>query len=406
MLTTTAYQPPEWYSTVKDLLPPPSLRASLGHFPTPIHRLKLPISSADGAALARDKCPEVYVKRDDMTSFDLGGNKIRKLEFLLAEAIAKGHDCVITIGGIQSNHARATAVAARQLGLDPYLILRTTTDTTCSEDPGLVGNLLLSRMVNAHISLVSLDDYVKYGGGFLLNKLAETLTAQGKKPYIIPMGGTNTLGAWGYMEAVDEISKQCASGEGLPHHFDHIVFGCGSGGTAAGVVFGTHLAKSSTQVHGVCVCDDPQYFFDAMDVAGGEMGLLTSSKESNIKSSKDISTMYNGQGIGYAQSTAEELQFICDVSASSGVMFDPVYSGKALYHLYTNMLGLSGKPSSLLDKGEGCCSSSETTVFQPHHKILFIHTGGLFGMYDKAAQLMSSTSLGSGKQGGVTKLLL
>lgn len=404
MLSSQDYQPPSWANG----LTTPKKRVSLARLPTPIHRLNLKIE--DG--------PEIYVKRDDLTSFDLGGNKIRKLEFLLAEALANGHDCIITMGGIQSNHARATAVAARQLGLDPYLVLRTTTDDVTT-DPGLTGNLLMSRMVNAKISLVSMANYIKIGPAALMQRKADELIAAGRRPYIIPMGGSNTVGAWGYLEAVKEIIEESAVSQ---THFDHIVFAMGSGGTGSGMVFGSHLAgllkNDTTHLHGICVCDDPTYFFEHMDTTGTELGVL--GKTEDLTSSKQLCTLYQGSGLGYAQSTAEELQFICDVSSQTGVMFDPVYGGKALYHFCTKVLGKTvGEHvcdvETVLDRGEGrdapvvsnvfraraastftAVPPASPSIFEPHHKVLFIHTGGLFGMYDKSKELLATTDIALG----------
>ncbi|CAK9141515.1 unnamed protein product [Ilex paraguariensis] len=144
------YEPPSWAS---HLNPVPSHFFSLGHFPTPIHRWNLP---------NLPKNTQVWLKRDDLSGMQLSGNKVRKLEFLLADAVAQGADCIITIGGIQSNHCRATAVAAKYLNLDCYLILRTS-KVLVDKDPGLTGNLLVERLVGAHIDLVSKEEYAAVG---------------------------------------------------------------------------------------------------------------------------------------------------------------------------------------------------------------------------------------------------
>lgn len=138
LLGAVPYVPPSWIAPHIPAALVPGHRLQLGRFPTPIHAFRLEGETAFN----------MYIKRDDLSSFDLSGNKVRKLEFLLSEALDKGHDSVLTIGGIQSNHARSTAVAARQLGLDPFLILRS---REAGEDPGLVGNLLLDRLVGAKI---------------------------------------------------------------------------------------------------------------------------------------------------------------------------------------------------------------------------------------------------------------
>ncbi|CAI7773198.1 unnamed protein product, partial [Closterium sp. NIES-53] len=133
--------------------------------------------------------------RDDLSGMELSGNKVRKLEFLLADALAKGADTLITIGGIQSNHCRATAVAARLAGLEAHLILRTSR-ALADSDPGLEGNLLVERMVGARVHLVTKEEYAKHGSEHLGNVLAQRLAAEGRKPYVIPVGGSNALGAW------------------------------------------------------------------------------------------------------------------------------------------------------------------------------------------------------------------
>ncbi|KAI3977140.1 hypothetical protein MKX01_029679, partial [Papaver californicum] len=131
--------------------------------------------------------------RDDFTGMQLSGNKVRKLEFLMADAVAQGADCIITIGGIQSNHCRATAVAGRYLNLDSYLILRTSQD---DKDPGLIGNLLVERFVGANVELVSKEEYYRIGSLTLIELLKERLINEGRKPYVIPLGGSNSLGTW------------------------------------------------------------------------------------------------------------------------------------------------------------------------------------------------------------------
>lgn len=168
----------------------PRQRVRLAHLPTPIEPWTPPGLTDGGHA---------WLLRDDLTGAALSGNKVRKLEFLLADALAKGCDTVLTCGGIQSNHARATAVAARQLGLDPILFLRTAQPES---DPGLVGNLLLGRLVGATLRLITADEYRKRDA-FMADE-AERLRAKGRRPYVIPEGGSNALGSWGYLQAVAE----------------------------------------------------------------------------------------------------------------------------------------------------------------------------------------------------------
>eukprot|EP00962_Isochrysis_galbana_P043196 scaffold16378_cov112-Isochrysis_galbana.AAC.5 len=200
LLSRVPFRPPSWAQSLRA----PSERIVLGHMPTPL----MPWA-----------CPELQelgvrwvIKRDDMTGLELSGNKVRKLEFLMRDALAAGCDCVITIGGIQSNHCRATAAAARLVGLEPHLILRCPAGEV-DGDPGLVGNLLLDRMLGATLHLVTIGEYATRGQAVLTAALAGRLAAQGRRPYVIPVGGSNALGTWGYLDAVEELRRQ-VGGEG------------------------------------------------------------------------------------------------------------------------------------------------------------------------------------------------
>ncbi|RCV08560.1 hypothetical protein SEVIR_1G342900v4 [Setaria viridis] len=345
-LSKKPYAPPSWAT---HLSPMPSHTFSLGHFPTPIHKWNLP-NLPEGT--------EVWIKRDDLSGMQLSGNKVRKLEFLMADAVAQGADCIITVGGIQSNHCRATAVAAKYLNLDCYLILRTS-KLLVDKDPGLVGNLLVERLVGAHIDLVSKEEYGKIGSVALADLLKKRLLEEGRKPYVIPVGGSNSLGTWGYIEVIREIEQQIQ--QSADAHFDDIVVACGSGGTIAGLALGSRLSSLKAKVHAFSVCDDPEYFYDYVQglIDGLQSGL----------NSHDIVSIENAKGLGYAMNTAEELKFVKDIAAATGIVLDPVYSGKAAYGLLKDM---SGNPA----KWKG-------------RKILFVHTGGLLGLYDKADQLSS-----------------
>jgi D-cysteine desulfhydrase len=215
--------------------------------------------------------------------------------------------------------------------------------------------LLLNRMMGADIRLVTPGTYARVGSVALTELLATALRKEGKNPYIIPVGGSNSLGCFGYLDAVEEIINQ-----GL--EFDHLVFACGSGGTAAGLAIGIHLSKQKAKLHAVGVCDSPSYFYNHINEVAKELGLSGLDAES-------IVSIYPGQGIGYARSTTEELQFIKEISTTTGIILDPVYSGKALYHFVTAV-------------------QSQPDIFLKGQKILFLHTGGQFGLYDKSEQLL------------------
>ncbi|KAL6178294.1 hypothetical protein ACLB2K_049812 [Fragaria x ananassa] len=347
-LSKKPYTAPSWASHIN---PIPSHTFSLGHLPTPIHKWNLPNLPNN---------TEVWLKRDDLSGMQLSGNKVRKLEFLMADAVEKGADCIITIGGIQSNHCRATAVAAKYLNLDSYLILRTS-KVLVDQDPGLTGNLLVERLVGAHIELISKEEYAKIGSVALTNTLKERLIKEGRRPYVIPVGGSDSLGTWGYIEAIREIEQQLHCGTGKLK-FDDIVVACGSGGTIAGLSLGSWLSSLKAKVHAFSVCDDPDYFYDFVQ------GLLD-GLEAGVDS-RHIINIQNAKGLGYAINTAEELTFVKEIASTTGVILDPVYSGKATYGLLKDF---AENPK----KWEG-------------RKILFIHTGGLLGLFDKVEQIAPS----------------
>lgn len=194
-------------------------------------------------------------------------HQVRKLEFLLADAVRAGADCLVTLGGLQSNHCRATAAAAVRAGLDCFLILRAPDP---SADPGLRGNLLLDRLFGAQIRLVSPERYSAEGSDRLGLGLVEELRAAGRRPYLIPVGGSNSLGTWGYIAAVGELERQIeagAAGDPRRRGFDHVVVACGSGGTAAGLGLGLELSGLSAELHGVGVCDSPEVRAAALEPA-------------------------------------------------------------------------------------------------------------------------------------------
>jgi len=334
------YSAPDWCNPVRVR---PHRRLRLGQLPTPLVRWDIP------GIDAKTTC---YIKRDDCTGITLSGNKVRKLEFLLADAIERGCDVIVTCGGVQSNHCRATAVAARELGLDSVLFLRTS-DT--GSDPGWVGNLMLDRLVGAEIKLIT---PAQFRDRFrLMAACAAELEREGRKAYVIPEGGSNGLGSWGYIEAVRELGDQLAAQR---TQIDDLVFACGSGGTAAGLCLGAHLSALGASVHAVNVCDDADYFYRKVDEIFDELGAPARSR--------DLLEVIDGYvGLGYAKSRPEELQLLRDVALHTGVILDPVYTGKALF-------GLVSELRRAPDRFRG-------------RRILFLHSGGLFGLYDKVDEL-------------------
>lgn len=326
---------------------PPSHRMRLANLPTPLEPWAFS-TTPPGTSL--------WLIRDDMTGAALSGNKVRKLEFLLADAMARECDTILTCGGIQSNHARATAVAAAQLGLTSHLFLRVTDPT---EDPGRDGNLLLDHLVDATIHLITPDQYQQRNER--LQAESDKLRALGKRPYIIPEGGSNALGCWGYIEALREWRD---------HHdlrklgITDIVVALGSGGTAAGLAAGLSLLNLTPRLHAVNVCDDADYFHHRIQELFHDLGLAMDSKA-------EIDIIDGYVGLGYAQSRNVELALLHDVARETGILLDPVYTGKTFFalqqELYSNPNRFQGK------------------------KILFIHTGGIFGLYPVKERLPFSS---------------
>ena len=342
--SVSSYEPPDW---LPPAVVPPKSRLQLAHTPTPLHRWMLPRVPA---------ATELWIKRDDFTGSEFSGNKIRKLEFLLADALETGCDTVITVGGIQSNHCRATAAAARRVGLEPHIILRTSEPTS---DPGLVGNLMIDRLVGAKIHLVGPAEFEAKGGAALVIELAKRLEAQDKKPYAFPSGGSNYMGTWGYVQAVRELADQLKESA---LHLDRLYFACGSGGTAAGLALGLHwsgLGKAGTELVGLGVDDTPDDFYDKIDSIYADLGL--GSREA--PPSRELLRLEQCIGDGYAQSTRAELEFLVEAARATGVCLDPVYSGK------------------------GALGMAADLTARPVARACFIHTGGMLGLYEKAEAL-------------------
>jgi len=332
------YQPPPWALHLNRI---PEFKLKLCTGPTPIHRWHLPGVPDD---------VEVYIKRDDMTGSTLSGNKIRKLEFLLADAISKGCKNVVTVGALQSNHCRATAVAARQIGLNPHLILKTKAKNL--SEIGSEGNVLLNRMIGANMYLVPWED--KNIQPRVKALIDEIRTTHGEDTYSVCRGGSDSVGVWGYINAFHELNQQ----EDLSN-FDDVVFACGSGGTAAGLAIGNHLAQTGLGIHGVLVTDgdeDAEKHYSYMDTQLEELAVK------NTKA-KDIFDPIEGYvGKGYGMTTDEELDFCQNVAEQTGIILDPVYTSKAARALVSEL-----QLNRNRFKG---------------NRVLFIHTGGIFGLYD------------------------
>lgn len=316
-------------------------RTSLAHLPTPLwhHR-----------ALDEIVGTNVWVKRDDMTAGAAAGNKIRKLEFLLADALARNCTWILTCGGSQSNHARATALCAAELGFKCHLLLRAKN----RPHRPFVGNLMLDELAGAKVSFVTPDQYQHREE--LLEQEKTELSQRGDSAYVIPEGGSNGLGALGYVEAMNEVRTQLDQGvAGDITDFDAVALACGSGGTAAGTALGAARFGVARRVVALAVCDDRTYF----DTVIARIVKEAHALQPELVEAAPVSVSDAFIGPGYAETTPAQREFIVRIARCTGLVLDPVYSGKALY-------GLSRLP----DKPA---------------RVLFLHTGGLPGLLAQAA---------------------
>jgi D-cysteine desulfhydrase len=299
---------------------------------------------------------EVLVKRDDLTGAELSGNKVRKLEFLLADARAQGADTVITCGGEQSNHCRATALAAARAGLASVVVLRT--DDPAAPPP-TTGNILLDRLAGARIRWISRPDWKRRDE--LMAEEAERVAASGGRPYVIPEGGSNAIGSWGYVACAEELAADLAA---LPPRATTIVHACGSGGTSAGLVAGARLLRLVAAIACVNVCDDRDYF---VGVIGRILRAMDDRWNLGVAPAIDDIDIVDGHvGAGYAKSRPEELATIRDLCRRDGLVLDPVYTGKAFHGVVTEL-------------------ARDRARFGD--RIVFVHTGGIFGLFPAAAEL-------------------
>ena len=317
-------------------------RIALANLPTPVYKMNI----------SRDLGRNIWIKRDDFTGAEMSGNKVRKLEFTIARAMKEGADVLITAGGIQSNHARATAAAAARLGLRSHLVLGV------SKPPRAEGNYLLDRMFGAEITLLD-----ENGGTTLSEKMeqvAEAYRQEGRRPYIIPVGASDGVGNFGYLNAVREIMAQ-EQENGVT--FDAIVCAVGSGGTYSGLYLGNRLFGLHRRIVGITVCDNKEYF---TKVCGAIVDQTLAYLGEEPDEEKAFSFIDGYKGLGYAISKEDELKFIAEIASKEGIVLDPVYTGKAFYGLYNEV-----------KKG----------TFDSCENILFIHTGGQYGLFPKQEQI-------------------
>ena len=317
-------------------------RLRITHSPTPLEPMQRLTQLFGG--------PNLWIKRDDCTGLATGGNKTRKLEYLMADALAQGADTVITQGATQSNHARQTAAIAAQLGLQCRLILEDRTGYR-HDDYRNSGNVFLDRLFGAQLSEVAAGTNMDEA----MAQLAERLRDDGRKPYVIPGGGSNAVGALGYVTCALELVDQ-ANKAGLT--IDTLVTATGSAGTQAGLVAGLEGARAGIPVLGIGVrapkATQEEKVFQLAAQTAELLGVAGAVRREAVVANCDY------VGAGYGVPTPGMIEAVTLVARTEGILLDPVYSGKA-------MAGLI----DLLRKGE----------LRKGQNVVFLHTGGAVGLY-------------------------
>lgn len=334
------------------MMPSPLLdhlpRFPLATLPTPLHEATRLRDALGGSG----RCPRILIKRDDLTGLAFGGNKVRKLEFLVGDALANGATTLVTCGAAQSNHARATAAAAVAAGLRAILILY-----PGDPAPESQGNLLLDQLLGAELK------WIESGAGrdAAIRTAAEGARAAGETPYEIPVGGSGPIGAAGYMTMTIELKAQL---EVLSAEPSWLYFASGSGGTQAGIAVAAQLLGMTYQVRGVLDSpDSPEFRTRMLDAAHGAAELVSSDLRLR---SKDFVAIDGYYGEGYAVPTPEADAAILLLARTEALFLDPVYSAKAM--------------SALIDH-------IRTGQIRPDETVVFVHTGGTPALFATAGRL-------------------
>jgi D-cysteine desulfhydrase family pyridoxal phosphate-dependent enzyme len=327
---------------------------NLDHLPRyPLAQLPTPLAKLERLARVLGG-PELLIKRDDQTGLALGGNKTRKLEFLVGQAMAQGADTLVTLGAGQSNHCRQTAAAAAQAGLQCELILN-------GKKPEVAnGNLLLNELLGAQLHWIERSQRAAK-----TKALDVELRAAGRKPYLIPVGGSNGVGATGYVVAMQELTEQLRA---INQRVDHIVFGSSSGGTQAGLVLGARLVGFTGRVTGLSIDkNDPEHGEYEIEVAQIANDCARYIGADIQLSAGDIEVVYGYKGEGYGVVGDLERDAIRLLARTEGIVLDPVYAGRAF-----------GALADMIRKGR----------FQSGEKVLFWHTGGAPALFAYAQDLI------------------
>jgi D-cysteine desulfhydrase family pyridoxal phosphate-dependent enzyme len=327
----------------------------------PLAILPTPLTEAAGLRRALggpQRCPRILLKRDDLTGLALGGNKARKLEFLIADAQRQGATAVITTGAVQSNHARMTAAAARIAGLDVALVL-----TTREPDPPRQGNLLLDYLFGARVHLIPAGDDPRLAVApdeeRRVREVADEMRVRGERPYVIPVGGSSAVGALGYVFGTRELVEQLdAMGESPAR----LYYASGSRGTQAGLELGWRLFSPSYELHGIAVSGgETEKRVRAANAATEAASLVGADV---IVRPDELSTNQDFFGEGYGIPTTGGLEAIRLLAKSDGVLLDPTYTAKAMAALIADV---------------------RASAIDPAETIVFLHTGGTPALFAHAA---------------------
>lgn len=334
------------------------MSSPLVNFPSRLPLARLPTPLEPSPRLGAELGLELLYKRDDLTGLELSGNKARKLELLVADAEAAGADTLVTCGGFQSNHCRATAFAAAKRGLSSVVLLRVPDP---SRPPPPEANALLDVLAGAELRFVSHAEYQRRAER--MEAVAAELRAAGRRPYVIPEGGSNGLGSLGYVLAIEELRGQ------LPAAWRDgpvvLAYAAGSGGTGAGIEMGLRLLEwRDARAVGFAVCNDAAYFVRAIASICAEARRRWPALPEVPQGEIEIDGRFIGPG--YAQATDEGLALVRRAARTDGILLDPVYTGKA-------MLGLAARAS----EAGGL----------PSRRVVFLHTGGAFGTLPFAPRL-------------------
>jgi D-cysteine desulfhydrase len=284
----------------------------------------------------------IFIKRDDMNGLLVSGNKTRKLEYVIADAKRKKCDTLITCGGLQSNHCRTTAAFSSQVGLCCHLFLRG------KPKKRFEGNLLINKLLGAQINYITPTQY-RLHRDELMAQQADKLQKKGHKAYVIPEGASSEVGALGYLGCMDEMASFIKR-----QKIEAIYCPVGSGGTYAGLLLGKKMHGLNTHIHGVIVCDTVEYFKQRVRTICHD---AIQRFELPIEiTKKDIRLVDGYIGPGYAKPYPEEIETIKTI-ATSGIILDPVYTGKAFYGMQQQL------------------------KTRRYKKVIFVHTGGLFSIF-------------------------